>query len=227
MRSRQSRAPETPRAGTPIVCPEAGSLPASTLGKDTVTALICSGDDRAAAALASTRTALVFFAHPDDVDFGAGGTIAALTAEGARVVYVVMTDGDAGGFSDEGRESIAETRHEEQRRAAAPLGGQRRSTAHQIGGDGLHGITSDRHDALLVTLAEQPHRAHCAAGLPRRLARGRPVGRGRATTQADVEADVEVSSGRSCRSTAVGSAGTGVSALNHSVASGGTVISAE
>lgn len=45
--------------------------------------------------------------------------------------------------------------------------------------------------------------------------------------EAKVEADVEVSSGRSCRSTAVGSAGTGVSALNHTVASGGTVISAE
>ena len=45
--------------------------------------------------------------------------------------------------------------------------------------------------------------------------------------EVEVEADVEVSSGRSCRSTAVGSAGTGVSALNHTVASGGTVISAE
>ena len=41
---------------------------------------------------------LVVTAHPDDVDFGAAGTIAGWTAAGIEVTYCVCTDGDAGGF---------------------------------------------------------------------------------------------------------------------------------
>jgi LmbE family N-acetylglucosaminyl deacetylase len=40
--------------------------------------------------------ALVVTAHPDDVDFGAGGTVARLTGAGCRVSYAIVTDGDAG-----------------------------------------------------------------------------------------------------------------------------------
>ncbi|MFM9138241.1 MAG: PIG-L deacetylase family protein, partial [Actinomycetota bacterium] len=40
---------------------------------------------------------LVITAHPDDVDFGAGGTVASWTAEGHEVVYCLVTDGQAGG----------------------------------------------------------------------------------------------------------------------------------
>ena len=36
-------------------------------------------------------------AHPDDVDFGAAGTVATWTDEGLDVVYCVVTDGEAGG----------------------------------------------------------------------------------------------------------------------------------
>ena len=43
---------------------------------------------------------LVVTAHPDDVDFGAGGTIATLTDAGIAVTYCICTDGDAGGFDD-------------------------------------------------------------------------------------------------------------------------------
>jgi LmbE family N-acetylglucosaminyl deacetylase len=39
-------------------------------------------------------------AHPDDVDFGAAGTIARWTEAGIEVVYCVVTDGDAGGFDE-------------------------------------------------------------------------------------------------------------------------------
>lgn len=42
--------------------------------------------------------ALVVMAHPDDVDFGAAGTVANLTEAGAEVVYCMVTDGQAGGF---------------------------------------------------------------------------------------------------------------------------------
>ena len=42
--------------------------------------------------------ALVATAHPDDVDFGAAGTVARLVQDGVEVTYCVCTDGDAGGF---------------------------------------------------------------------------------------------------------------------------------
>jgi LmbE family N-acetylglucosaminyl deacetylase len=40
---------------------------------------------------------LVIAAHPDDVDFGAAGTIATWTDEGLDVSYCIVTNGDAGG----------------------------------------------------------------------------------------------------------------------------------
>ena len=42
--------------------------------------------------------ALVVTAHPDDVDFGAAGTVASWIAQGTEVTYCIVTDGDAGGF---------------------------------------------------------------------------------------------------------------------------------
>ncbi len=59
-------------------------------------------------------------AHPDDVDFGAAGTVALLGASGATVSYCVVTDGTAGGFDRSvGRDEIAAIRRREQRSAAA------------------------------------------------------------------------------------------------------------
>ncbi len=67
--------------------------------------------------------ALVVTAHPDDVDFGAGGTVAAWTAEGIEVSYCICTDGDAGGFDPAvPRDQIAGIRQAEQRAAAKELG---------------------------------------------------------------------------------------------------------
>ena len=66
---------------------------------------------------------LAIGAHPDDIDFGLGGTIAQLTAAGTEVTYCVITDGDAGGFDPEvPRSRIPEIRRSEQRAAAAVLG---------------------------------------------------------------------------------------------------------
>ncbi len=66
---------------------------------------------------------LLVAAHPDDVDFGSGGTIAAWTNAGIQVSYCIATDGDAGGF-DTGvpRSAISGIRQDEQRKAAAVLG---------------------------------------------------------------------------------------------------------
>lgn len=69
--------------------------------------------------------ALVVTAHPDDVDFGAAGTVAMLTDAGVEVSYLVVTDGQAGGFDrDLPRVDIPTVRRREQRAAAAVLGVQ-------------------------------------------------------------------------------------------------------
>ncbi|GAB3295391.1 PIG-L deacetylase family protein [Parasphingorhabdus pacifica] len=68
------------------------------------------------------RRALVVTAHPDDVDFGSAGTIAALTSSGARVSYCVCTSGDAGGFDDTPRAQVPGIRQAEQRAAAEAVG---------------------------------------------------------------------------------------------------------
>lgn len=66
---------------------------------------------------------LVVTAHPDDVDFGAAGTVAALVSDGAEITYLVCTDGDAGGFDPAvPRDQIPEIRRAEQRAAAAAVG---------------------------------------------------------------------------------------------------------
>ena len=66
---------------------------------------------------------LVITAHPDDVDFGAAGTIAAWVDEGISVTYCIITDGDAGGADPTvPRGEIAGIRRAEQRAAGAVLG---------------------------------------------------------------------------------------------------------
>jgi LmbE family N-acetylglucosaminyl deacetylase len=66
---------------------------------------------------------LVVTAHPDDVDFGVAGSVAAWTNAGIDVAYCVVTDGDAGGFDPAvPRSEIAGIRRTEQLAAAATVG---------------------------------------------------------------------------------------------------------
>ena len=66
---------------------------------------------------------LAVLAHPDDVDFGAAGTIASWTEQGVEVTYLLCTNGDAGGFDPAvDRADIAGIRQEEQRAAAKAVG---------------------------------------------------------------------------------------------------------
>ncbi len=64
----------------------------------------------------STVDVLCVGAHPDDVEMGMGGTVAALRAAGQRVAILVMTQGELGTYGD------AATRREEARAAAEILG---------------------------------------------------------------------------------------------------------
>jgi LmbE family N-acetylglucosaminyl deacetylase len=66
---------------------------------------------------------LVVTAHPDDLDFGAGGTIAQWTAKGIKVSYCICTNGDQGGEDPTvPREEMPKIRQKEQRDAGAALG---------------------------------------------------------------------------------------------------------
>ena len=65
---------------------------------------------------------LVVTAHPDDVDFGAAGTVATWTAAGIEVAYCICTSGDAGGFDATPRHKMGPLREAEQRAAAKELG---------------------------------------------------------------------------------------------------------
>jgi LmbE family N-acetylglucosaminyl deacetylase len=66
---------------------------------------------------------LVITAHPDDVDFGAAGTIAQWTDSGIEVSYCIVTNGDAGGSDPSiGRAEMATLRQAEQTAAAKQVG---------------------------------------------------------------------------------------------------------
>lgn len=71
---------------------------------------------------ADVRRVLCVFAHPDDVDFGAAGTVARWVDEGIEVSYLLVTRGDAGGFDETPRVEIPAIREAEQRAAAAAVG---------------------------------------------------------------------------------------------------------
>jgi LmbE family N-acetylglucosaminyl deacetylase len=104
------------------------------------------------------RRVLVVTAHPDDVDFGAAGTVAAFTAAGLEVTYCIVTNGEAGG-SDRtmSRAEMAALRQDEQRAAAAVVGvSDVRFLGHP---DGRVEATQDlRRDISRVIRQVQPER---------------------------------------------------------------------
>jgi LmbE family N-acetylglucosaminyl deacetylase len=74
--------------------------------------------------LSTPAKILAIGAHPDDIEFGCGGTLAKWAAGGAVLHHLVLTDGAKGTWDPdrEQAELIAE-RQAEQRQAAALLGG--------------------------------------------------------------------------------------------------------
>jgi len=67
--------------------------------------------------------AMAIGAHPDDVDFGCGGTLAKWAADGCEVSILVCTDGSKGTWDPAAEEALLiSTRQEEQRKAAMALG---------------------------------------------------------------------------------------------------------
>src|SRR5205814_5829318 len=69
------------------------------------------------------NSVLVVMAHPDDAEFGCGGTIARWAAAGREINYVLCTSGDKGSSDpDVNPYKLAQTRRVEQANAAHALG---------------------------------------------------------------------------------------------------------
>lgn len=78
--------------------------------------------------LPTPARALAIGAHPDDVDFGCGATLAKWAADGCEVSVLVCTDGSKGSW-DPGADiaRLVATRQDEQRAALRALGGTGRA----------------------------------------------------------------------------------------------------
>jgi len=73
--------------------------------------------------LTTPASALAVAAHPDDAEFGCGGTLARWAADGCVVHHLVLTDGSKGSWDlDADPLALVERRRAEQRAAAAALG---------------------------------------------------------------------------------------------------------
>lgn len=130
----------------------------------------------------TVERALVVTAHPDDVDFGAAGTIASWVDQGTQVTYCIVTDGDAGGFDPAvPRSEIPRIRRAEQVAAAECLGvtdvrflGYRDGeleVSHQLRRDISRVIRQVRPQRILIQSPERnwarlpaSHPDHMAAG---------------------------------------------------------------
>ncbi len=76
--------------------------------------------------LTTPKSALAIGAHPDDVEFGGGGTIAKWAAGGCVVHHLVLTDGSKGTWDpDADVAALVAARQREQREAARRLAGDR------------------------------------------------------------------------------------------------------
>lgn len=74
--------------------------------------------------LAVPAVALAVAAHPDDVEFGCGATLAKWAAGGCRIHHLVLTDGSKGTWAaDDDTVALVEERHREQLEAAQVLAG--------------------------------------------------------------------------------------------------------
>lgn len=101
---------------------------------------------------------LVVTAHPDDVDFGVAGSVAAWTAQNIEVSYCIVTDG-AAGSADPGIDpsQLRQIRQDEQRKAAAEVGV---SEVHFLGyPDGALQVSSElRRDIARIIRIVRPGR---------------------------------------------------------------------
>lgn len=79
--------------------------------------------------LTTPTSALAIGAHPDDVEFGCGATLAKWAADGCQVHHLILTDGSKGTWNpDADVAALVATRQLEQREAARRLSGDHAGT---------------------------------------------------------------------------------------------------
>lgn len=93
------------------------------------------------------RRALAIGAHPDDIEFGCGATLAKWAAQGCEVHLCVLTDGSKGTWdADADITELVATRQAEQRAAARVLGAHEVHFLHRVDGE----LAGDRADIEAV-----------------------------------------------------------------------------
>lgn len=104
---------------------------------------------------------LVVAAHPDDVDFGAAGSVAKWVAQGTEVIYAIVTDGGAGGFDPSvERSKMPSIRRSEQLAAAKVVGVDQVDFLGYLDGE-LEVTIQLRRDISRVIRRYRPDRVLC------------------------------------------------------------------
>ncbi len=109
---------------------------------------------------------MIVVAHPDDIDFGMAGTVAALTSAGCHVAYCLATSGEAGGDDLEHTpDELGAVRQAEQTAAAARVGV---SELHWLGyPDGMVVASLElRRDIARVIRKVRPDVVVCQTTIP-------------------------------------------------------------
>lgn len=119
------------------------------------------------APLPDVARVLAVFAHPDDVDFGAAGTIAHWVDAGIDVGYLLVTRGDAGGFDGTPRDQMPRIREAEQLAAAAAVGVTRVTFLDGYADGTVYPTLELRRDIAREIRRHRPDRVLTNAPLPR------------------------------------------------------------
>jgi LmbE family N-acetylglucosaminyl deacetylase len=109
--------------------------------------------------LPTPSVALAVGAHPDDIEFGAGATLARWAADGCRVHHLVLTDGSKGSWDpDADLGALVAARGQECRDAAVRLSGgdtaaaERVQVLGEVDGELANGIAQRREVARAIRM---------------------------------------------------------------------------
>jgi LmbE family N-acetylglucosaminyl deacetylase len=97
--------------------------------------------------------ALAIGAHPDDIEFGCGGTLAKWAAAGTVIHHLVLTDGAKGSWDPgQDEQSLVAQRQDEQRAAAMALGGGDVTFLGRTDGELRNGVSEQREVSRSIRL---------------------------------------------------------------------------
>jgi LmbE family N-acetylglucosaminyl deacetylase len=111
--------------------------------------------------LAVPERALAIGAHPDDIEFGCGATLAKWAAAGCAVTLLVLTDGSKGTWDpDDDPSGLAAIRKAEQRNAAGALGAKGVEFLDRVDGE----LVDGRHEQAEVCQVIRTYRPDVVLG---------------------------------------------------------------